>query len=46
MKHINIAVTNVFLNNVKQARSPATVIKLTPTPKGILFTIPQGVAPL
>ena len=37
MKHTNIAVTNVFLNNIKQAGSPVTVIKLSPTPKGIFF---------
>ena len=43
MKHTNIAVTNVFLNNIKQAGSPVTVIKLSPTP---FFTIPRGVAPL
>ena len=28
---------NVFLNDIKQARSPVTVIKLSPTRKGILF---------
>ena len=28
---------NAFLNDIKQARSPVTVIKLSPTPKGILF---------
>ena len=37
MKHTNIAVTNVFLNNIKEAGSPVTVIKLSPTPKGIFF---------
>ena len=37
MKHTNIAVTNVFLNNIKQAGSPVTVIKLSPTPKGIFL---------
>ena len=37
MKHTNIVVTNVFLNNIKQAGSPVTVIKLSPTPKGIFF---------
>ena len=37
MKHTNIAVTNVFLNDIKQAGSPVTVIKLSPTPRGILF---------
>ena len=36
MKHANVAVTNVLLNNIKQAGSPVTVIKLPPTPKGIL----------
>ena len=46
MKHTNIAVTNVFLNNIKQAESQVTVIKLSPTPKGIFFTISRGVAPL
>ena len=37
MKHTNIAVTNIFLNNIKQAGSPVAVIKLSPTPKGIFF---------
>ena len=37
MKHANTAVTNVFLNNIKQAGSPVTVIKLSPTPKGYIF---------
>ena len=37
MKHTNVAVTNVFLNNIKQAGSLVTVIKLLPTPKGIFF---------
>ena len=37
MKHANIAVTNVFLNYIKQVGSPVTVIKLSPTPKGIFF---------
>ena len=37
MKHANTAVTNVFLNNIKQAGSPVTVIKLSPTTKGIFF---------
>ena len=37
MKHTNIAVTNVFLNNIKQAGSPVTVIKLSPAPKGIFY---------
>ena len=37
MKQTNIVVTNVFLNNIKQAGSPVTVIKLSPTPKGIFF---------
>ena len=37
MKHTNIAVTNIFLNNIKHAGSPVTVIKLSPTPKGIFF---------
>ena len=37
MKHTNIAVTNVFLNNIKQAGSPKTVIKLSPTRKSIFF---------
>ena len=32
MKHANIVVTNVFLNNTKQAGSQVTVIKLSPTP--------------
>ena len=35
--HKNIAVTNVFLNNIKQAGSPVTVIKFSPTPKDIFF---------
>ena len=46
MKHTNIAVTNVFLNNNKQAGSLVTVIKLSPTPEDIFFTIPRGIAPL
>ena len=37
MKHTSIAVTHFFLNNIKQAESPVTVIKLSPTPKGIFF---------
>ena len=37
MKHTNIAVTNVFLNNIKQAGSPVTFIILSPAPKGIFF---------
>ena len=37
MKHTNIAVTNVFLNNIKQAGSPVTVLKLSPTPMGTFF---------
>ena len=37
MKNTNIAVTNAFLNIIKQAGSPVTVIKLSPTPKGIFF---------
>ena len=37
MKHANTAVTNVFPNNIKEAGSPVTVIKLSPTPKGIFF---------
>ena len=37
MKHTSIAVKNVFLNNVKQAELPVTVIELSPTPKGIYF---------
>ena len=28
---------NAFLNDIKQASSPVTVINLSPTPKGILF---------
>ena len=40
MKHTNIAETNVFVNNIKQTGSPVTVIKLSPTPKGVFFTIP------
>ena len=36
-KNTNIAVTNAFLNNIKQAGSPVTVIKLSPTTKGIFF---------
>ena len=36
MNHTNIAVTNFFLNNMKQG-SPVTVIKLSPTPTGIFF---------
>ena len=40
MKHTNIALTNVFLNNIKQAGSLVTVIKLSPTPEDIFFTIP------
>ena len=46
MKHTNIALTNVFLNNIKQAGSPVTVIKLSPTPEDMFFTIPRGIAPL
>ena len=46
IKHTNIAVANIFLNNIKQTESPATVIKLSQTPKGIFFTVPRGVAPL
>ena len=47
MKHTNVAVTNVFLNNIKQVGSPVTVLKLLPTPKGIFFfTTPRGVPPL
>ena len=37
MKDTNIAVTNIFLNNIKQAGLPVTVIILSPTPKGIFF---------
>ena len=37
MKHTNIAETNVFVNNIKQTGSPVTVIKLSPTPKGVFF---------
>ena len=37
MKHTNVAVTNVFLNNIKQAGSPLTVNKLQPTQKGYIF---------
>ena len=37
MKHTNIAVKNIFLNNVKEAKLPVTVIELSPTPKGIFF---------
>ena len=44
MKHTNIAVTNVILNNIKQAGSPVTAIKLSP--RVYFFTIPRGVAPL
>ena len=36
-KNTNIAVTNAFLNNIIQAGSPVTVIKMSPTPKGIFF---------
>ena len=41
MKHANIAVTNVFLNYIKQVGSPVTVIKLSPTPKGRFFYNPS-----
>ena len=37
MKHTNIAVTNIFLNNIKQPGWPVTAIILSPTPKGIFF---------
>ena len=40
MKHTTIALTNVFLNNIKQAGSLVTVIKLSPTSEDIFFTIP------
>ena len=40
MKHTTIALTNVFLNNIKQAGSLVTIIKLSPTPEDIFFTIP------
>ena len=37
MKYKKIAVTNFFINKIKQAGSPVTVIKLSPRPKGIFF---------
>ena len=37
MKHTNIAETNVCLNNTKHGGLPVTIIKLSSTPKGILF---------
>ena len=37
MKYTKIAVRNFFLNKIKQAGSPVTAIKLSPTPKGIFF---------
>ena len=37
MKYTKIDVRNIFLNKIKQAGSPVTVIKLSPTPKGIFF---------
>ena len=37
MKYTKIAVTNFFLNKIKQAESPVTVIKLSPRPKGKFF---------
>ena len=40
MKQTNIVVTNVFLNNIKQAGLPVTVIKLSPTQRVYFFTIP------
>ena len=46
MKHTNIALTNVFLNNIKQAGTLVTVTKLSPTPEDIFFIIPRGIAPL
>ena len=33
MKQTNIAVTNVFLNNIKQAGAPVTVKRLSPEKK-------------
>ena len=37
IKHTNIVVTNFFLNNIKHEGSPVTVIKLSPTTKGMFF---------
>ena len=46
MKYTKIAVTSFFLNKIKQAGSPVTVIKLSPRPKGKFFYNSRGVAPL